>query len=57
MERSVQKARTGRHLSDAFPAENDLKQGDALSSLLFKLASEYAIRILQENKMLIMLTD
>jgi hypothetical protein len=25
----------GKHLSDSFPIQNDLKQGDALSPLLF----------------------
>jgi hypothetical protein len=35
-------------LSDSFPIQNDLKQGDALSPLLFNFASEYAIRKVQE---------
>jgi hypothetical protein len=34
----------GKHLSDSFPIQNGLKQGDALSPLLFNFASEYAIR-------------
>jgi hypothetical protein len=34
----------GKHLSDSFPIQNGLKQGDALSSLLFNFALEYAIR-------------
>jgi hypothetical protein len=29
------------HLSDAFPIPNDLKQGDALSPLLFNYALKY----------------
>jgi hypothetical protein len=42
--------RTGNHLSDAFPVQNDLKQGDALSPLRSNLALEYAIRKVQENE-------
>ena len=34
----------GKHLSDVFPIRNGLKQGDALSPLLFNFALEYAIR-------------
>jgi hypothetical protein len=32
----------GKHLSDNFPIQNGLKQGDALSPLLFNFALEYA---------------
>jgi hypothetical protein len=34
----------GKNLSDKFPVENGLKQGDGLSPLLFNFALEYAIR-------------
>jgi hypothetical protein len=38
------KVRIGKHLSDNFPIQNGLKQGDALSPLLFNFALEYTIR-------------
>ena len=34
----------GKNLSDIFPIRNGLKKGDALLSLLFNFALEYAIR-------------
>jgi hypothetical protein len=38
-----------KHLSDSFPIQNGLKQGDALSPLLFNFSLESAIRKVQEN--------
>ena len=40
----------GKNLSDMFPIRNGLKQGYALSPLLFNVALEYAIRRVQVNK-------
>jgi hypothetical protein len=38
------KVRIGKYLSECFPIPNGLKQGDALSPLLFNFPLEYAIR-------------
>jgi hypothetical protein len=43
------KVRVGKLLSDKFPIQNGLKQGDAPSPLLFNFTLECAIRKVQEN--------
>jgi len=40
----------GKHLSDIFPIWNGLKQGDALTSLLFNFDLECASRRVQVNQ-------
>ncbi|KAJ4443579.1 hypothetical protein ANN_05253 [Periplaneta americana] len=44
------RVRIGQFLSDAFSIHCGLKQGDALSPLLFNCALEYAIRKVQDNR-------
>jgi hypothetical protein len=38
----------GKYLSDAFPTQNGVKQGDALLSLLFNFAVTYISREIQK---------
>jgi hypothetical protein len=43
------KVGTGKHLSDYFPIQNYLKEGDAVLPLTFHFSLEYAIMKVQEN--------
>jgi len=44
------RVRLGKNLSDMFPIRNGLKQGDALSPLLFNFVLDYSIRRVQVNQ-------
>jgi hypothetical protein len=44
------KVRIGNHLQHSFPIQNGLRQGDALSPMLFNYALECAIRKVEENQ-------
>ena len=43
------RVRVGKNLFDMFPIRSGLKQGDALSPLLFNFALEFANRRVQVN--------
>jgi len=45
------RVRVGKHLSGMFPVNNALKEGDALSSLFFNIAVDYAISMVQMTRM------
>jgi len=47
---TYRRIRVRKHLSDMFPIKNGLKQGDALTPLLFNSALENAIIMIQVNQ-------
>jgi hypothetical protein len=51
------KVHISKHLSYSLPIQNGLKQGDALSPLLFNISLEYAIRKVQENQVKLKLSE
>jgi len=50
MTETYSRVRVGKNVSDRFPIRNGLKQGDALSPMLFIFALEYTIRRVQVNQ-------
>jgi len=44
------RVQVGKNVSDKFPIRNGLKQGDALTPMLFNFALEYTIRRVQVNR-------
>jgi hypothetical protein len=51
MKHIVKSVHLCKHFSKSFPIRNGLKQGDALSPLLFDSALEHAIRKVQQNRL------
>jgi hypothetical protein len=49
LNKTYSRIQVSKHLPDLFPIKKGLKQGDALSLLLFNFALEYAIRRIQVN--------
>ena len=50
MSETCSRVRVGKNLSNMFPIRNGLKEGDALSPLLFNFTLEYAIRRVHVNQ-------
>jgi len=48
--KTIKPTQIGKYLSDTFPIQNGLKQGNALSQLLLMFAFECVIRKIQENQ-------
>jgi hypothetical protein len=51
LNKTYSKIRVGKLLSDKFPVQNGLKQGDDRSPLLFSFSLEYNTREVQENNL------
>jgi hypothetical protein len=50
LNKTYNEVHVGKNVSDAFPVQNDVKQGDALLPLFFNFTFEYVIMKVQENE-------
>jgi len=50
LNKTCSRVHVGKHLSDLFTFRNDLKQGDALTALVFNFDLEHAIRRVKVNQ-------
>jgi hypothetical protein len=51
------KVHIDKHLPDSLPTQSGLKQGDALTPLLFNFTLEYVIRKVDENQLELKLNE
>jgi hypothetical protein len=49
LSKTYRRVRVGKNISDIFPIMNGLKQGDALTPLIFNFSFKYAIKRVQVN--------
>jgi hypothetical protein len=50
LNKTYSRVRVGKHLSDRFPIKNSLKTRRCFITILFNIALEYAVRMVQANQ-------